>query len=31
MYMFVFRIDNDFTFDDAMANAGCTVYSFDPR
>jgi hypothetical protein len=28
--VYSFGIDNDFTFDDAMAEAGCEVYSFDP-
>ena len=25
------RIDHDFRFDDAMAEYGCEVHSFDPR
>ncbi|XP_025085904.1 uncharacterized protein LOC112559135 isoform X1 [Pomacea canaliculata] len=28
--VYSFGIDYDFRFDDAMANIGCTVYSFDP-
>ncbi|XP_025076231.1 uncharacterized protein LOC112553316 isoform X3 [Pomacea canaliculata] len=28
--VYSFGIDNDFSFDDAMAAIGCTVYSFDP-
>ncbi|XP_025076215.1 uncharacterized protein LOC112553314 isoform X1 [Pomacea canaliculata] len=28
--VYSFGIDYDFRFDDAMANVGCTVYSFDP-
>ncbi|XP_046554944.1 probable methyltransferase-like protein 24 isoform X3 [Haliotis rubra] len=28
--VYSFGIDNDFSFDDAMAKRGCTVYSFDP-
>jgi hypothetical protein len=28
---FIYRISNDFRFDDAMATLGCEVHSFDPR
>ncbi|CAG5129790.1 unnamed protein product, partial [Candidula unifasciata] len=28
--VYSFGIDNDFSFDDAMAEAGCEVFSFDP-